>query len=71
MTRGSPRAAAQRPFPSMITATWFGSREGSSSGGPMGRATGSVLVAGSRLKTALLRMSPPPYVVLVAGHLSC
>ena len=45
--RGSPRALAQRPLPSMTQATWTGTRERSSSGGTGSGVSGSVPFPGS------------------------
>jgi hypothetical protein len=71
MTRGNPLDSAQRPLPSMITATWAGKRSRSSSGGQSWIDVVSLLVAGGRLKTAFQPMSSPPYAVLVAWIRHC
>ena len=60
-----------RPLPSIITATWAGSRVGSSSGGQSVEAVRSVLVAGVRLIKTANRMKGFPRYALQAAVPQC
>ena len=63
ITRGRLRCFAQRPLPSMITATWTGRRAGSRPAG-MGREAFAVVVARARLIRVIPACPLPRYAQL-------
>src|SRR3972149_6569001 len=60
--RGSPRASAQRPLPSMMIATWVGNRSRRGRGAAASLAFTDIGAGGGPLRYPPLLYPPPDYL---------